>query len=595
MNRQETRARYARNEQDVAVQIAASKRRGRVFLLGEVVAFALAVGCVVAFTLSVGAWSLWVALAFFLLYIMVRRMDVRNERMLFAQEDLQEVLRREQAYMDGTFSAFADGAKYADTAHPFTVDLDIFGPLSLFQRINRTVTTGGSDRLAQRLSALSYDERRPRAVDELSKRELFLSTFKSKGIRHCIDTDQVVRTLRAADELHVPHCFTSPIVMSLIILSVVGLWTSIVLSIFEFCQSSLPLTWMVAEFFLLFFLCSSLLRRLSGVVGALMKEVSPLVELVRLIRSEEFMAEYNQLIRGRLHGATDSFDALDGILRALDRRGNLLGNFFVNAFFAADFFTIRRFWHWQQRYQSRFAEWVEAVSEMDALVSMATFAYNEPSATWATVSDDAAVVFEARALSHPFLGETAVKNDCSIENLHYYIVTGANMAGKSTFLRAVGVSIVMAMAGLPVFAERLALSRFRLFTSMRTSDDLSHGISYFNAELLRLRQLLDSVALAGDAPTLIILDEILKGTNSLDKLNGSRLFLEHIARENVTGVIATHDLELSKMAEQYPDRFHTRCFEIELGTHVTYSYKITPGVARNQNATFLLKQLLDTK
>ena len=142
--------------------------------------------------------------------------------------------------------------------------------------------------------------------------------------------------------------------------------------------------------------------------------------------------------------------------------------------------------------------------------------------------------------------------------------------------------------GMPVFADSLKISQFNLFTSMRTTDDLTHGISYFNAELLRLRQLISSL----NGPTLIILDEILKGTNSLDKLNGSRLFLEYISEKDVTGVIATHDLELSKMSERYPDRFHNYCFEIELGTDITYSYKITQGTAKNQNATFLLQNIL---
>ena len=165
---------------------------------------------------------------------------------------------------------------------------------------------------------------------------------------------------------------------------------------------------------------------------------------------------------------------------------------------------------------------------------------------------------------------------------------------------------------MPVFARSLRVSRFRLFSSMRTTDDLSQGISYFNAELLRLQQLIGSLSpvatsssrqggempaedrydkgtMAGREPSLIILDEILKGTNSLDKLQGSRLFLEYVSQLAVSGIIATHDLELSKMEGQ---RFHNYCFEIELGTDVTYSYQITPGVARNQNATFLLRQIL---
>lgn len=127
---------------------------------------------------------------------------------------------------------------------------------------------------------------------------------------------------------------------------------------------------------------------------------------------------------------------------------------------------------------------------------------------------------------------------------------------------------------------------------MRTNDDLTRGISYFNAELLRLKQLLGEADKPSSLPLLIILDEILKGTNSEDKLNGSRLFLEYMTHKNATGIIATHDLKLSELAGRFPDRFHNWCFEIGLGRTVTYSYKLTPGVARNQNATYLLKELL---
>lgn len=252
---------------------------------------------------------------------------------------------------------------------------------------------------------------------------------------------------------------------------------------------------------------------------------------------------------------------------------------------------------------------MDIVSEMDAMVSMADFRYNHPEATDAEILNDTMtldthdthtsheaqkysmpIVFESKNLYHPFLGVKAVKNDFSIKDGNYYIITGANMAGKSTFLRSLGVNYILAMAGMPVFADSLKVSRFRLFSSMRTSDDLTHGISYFNAELLRLEQLLQFCQ-DKSCRTLIILDEILKGTNSVDKLNGSRLFLESIAQLPVSGIIATHDLELSKMSEQ-KSCFHNYCFEIELGTDVTYTYKIQPGVAQNQNATFLLKHLI---
>ena len=271
---------------------------------------------------------------------------------------------------------------------------------------------------------------------------------------------------------------------------------------------------------------------------------------------------------------------------------NELWVFISNTFFCGDYFLVRNFLRWQDRYMIHIEDWVDAVSHFDALVSMATFRYNEPEATDAELVDADEIVYEARGLYHPFLGKKAVRNDFCISDQHYYIVTGANMAGKSTFLRSIGINYVLACCGMPIFADSLRVSLFSLFSSMRTTDDLAHGISYFNAELLRLQQLIETCR--RNDHTLIILDEILKGTNSLDKLNGSRLFLQFVATLPVTGIIATHDLELSKMEQEYPDRFHNYCFEIRLTDEITYTYRLSEGVARNQNATYLLKNILRT-
>ena len=274
----------------------------------------------------------------------------------------------------------------------------------------------------------------------------------------------------------------------------------------------------------------------------------------------------------------------------MERRGNGLWMFLTDACTLNGIFLLRRLQRWDSLYINKVYGWIDAVSRMDALVSMATFRYNEPQAIDAEVADSDNVVFEAKGIVHPFLGAKGVANDFAMADGHCYIVTGANMAGKSTFLRSIGTNYILAMAGMPVFAQSLRVSVFALFSSMRTSDDLAHGISYFNAELLRLRQLIDCCRKS--RRTLIILDEILKGTNSLDKLNGSRMFLEAIAKLPVTGLVATHDLELSKMADEHPDRIANYCFEIKMANEITYTYKIAPGVARNQNASFLLKNSL---
>ena len=164
------------------------------------------------------------------------------------------------------------------------------------------------------------------------------------------------------------------------------------------------------------------------------------------------------------------------------------------------------------------------------------------------------------------------------------------MAGKSTFLRTVGVNLVLALSGNVVCSRTLSFQPMTLFTSMRTTDNLAKGTSYFHAELLRLRQLVQTAEHA--QKTFCILDEMLKGTNSQDKLNGSRKFLLKLQTLPIAGLVATHDLALGELAQQDPRHFHNICFEIDhSGDQIVYDYKLRPGVSRNMNASILLQQM----
>lgn len=607
---------YTRHRDHLAVQITMLKHRNRGFILGEIITFIAFIAFMAAYTaVDGGMWTLFVAAFMLLLYVAIRRFDVVNSRRIEWLEALHGVYERELRYLSGNYKCFDDGARYADPSHPFTFDMDVFGRESLYNRVCRTLTTGGSDCLARSLSGDPFDgkpisrqliDERREAIDELAAMPGWRVRFLASGAAGRIDTDAIVASLQSVRAMNMSRAALSVPVIALATLSMAGFYASILLSVFDLLPSSVPSLWGVLQFFTVLMLCSGPLRKISREVNSLHDRMKHYVNIIRHadnLRNGEQSSDRNrssslqsaelQRLVGRLDGAMDSFHETEQILKSLDRRGNILGLIIFDMFLLSDYFLLRRFLKWQGKYLDSVGPWVDAVSRIDALVSMATFRYNEPEAGSAVIADGDEVVYEARGLYHPFLGRKAVKNDFSIVNGNYYIVTGANMAGKSTFLRSLGINYILAMNGMPVFADSLRVSVFALFTSMRTTDDLTRGISYFNAELLRLRQLIDFCP--AHKNTLIILDEILKGTNSADKLNGSRLFLEYISGRNVTGVIATHDLELSRMSDEHAGRFHNYCFEIELGTDVTYSYKITPGVARNQNATFLLKELLAGK
>lgn len=607
---------YTRHRDSLAVRTAMLKHRNRGFILGEIISFIAFIAFLAAYTaVDSGMWTLAAAAAMLMLYVVIRRMDVMNSRRIEWLEALHGVHERELRYLAGDYKCFDDGARYADPSHPFTFDMDVFGRDSLYNRVCRTLTTGGSDCLARSLAGDPFDgkpisrqliDERREAIDELAAMPDWRVRFLASGAAGRIDTDAIVASLQSVRAMNISRAPLSIPVLTLAMISLTGFYASILLSVFASLPSNIPSLWGVLQFLIVLMLCSGSLKKISKEVDNLHDRMKHYVNIIRHAdslrgneastekenhESEVSSAELKRLV-SQLNGALDSFHETEQILKALNRRGNLALVFF-DMFLLNDYFLLRRFLKWQERYLDRVGQWTAAMSRMDALVSMATFRYNEPQAGSAVIDEGDGVVYEARALWHPFLGNKAVRNDFSILNGNYYIVTGANMAGKSTFLRSLGINYILAMNGMPVFAGSLRVSVFALFTSMRTTDDLTRGISYFNAELLRLRQLIGFCE--EHKNTLIILDEILKGTNSADKLNGSRLFLEYISLRNVTGVIATHDLELSRMADGHAGRFHNYCFEIELGTDVTYSYRITPGVARNQNATFLLKELLDWK
>ena len=580
---------YTEKERHLAGEIAQLKQKSRLFVAGQIVFFLLFLAFLVLYTLvSWGALPLVLSAVSLLLYALVHLMDVKNDAQVHRFSNLRKVYLHELSYLKGDFSCFDDGEQYVDAHHPFTFDLDVFGKDSLFQRINRTVTTGGSDWLAAQLSSVANRSARADAVDELASMESWRATFMALGADGRIDSALIRQALQEIKSLQIPTFAAKRWTFVLAWLLIVGLFAAVVASVAGLVSAQLPLWWGILHFFGVFFVCSGACRVISKELDKLHEQLQVYVELIRQVsETTTFTTPQNAAIVNVLQGARQSFDQLNDILNGLDRRGNILGLFLMDALFLSDYFLVRRFLRWQRQYLGQVSVWIDAISEMDGLVSMATFRYNEPQAGRAEVVASEEMVYEAVGLYHPFLGAKAVRNDFTLQHRHYYIITGANMAGKSTFLRALGINYILAMNGMPVFATSLRVSAYSLFSSMRTTDDLAHGISYFNAELLRLKQLL--TACRHNAQTLIILDEILKGTNSADKLNGSRLFLQAVSALPVTGVIATHDLELSKMEGE---RFHNYCFEIALGQDVTYSYKITPGIARNQNATFLLREIL---
>lgn len=581
------------------------KQKSFLYLIAKLIAFFLFV-CFAYFTYSQRSQAMLImALIGLTTYIYINIRDDKNQKQLNLVRRISKTYQNESTYLDGDFTPFANGSKYINPDHSFTFDLDIFGKDSLFNRINRTITKYGSDKLAHDLQILpiSGDKttqaqvvtEKQEAIKELSDMEPWRSKFQSLPVEENYDLNKLLQQIHQKHNIKNTNFWTSFIFILL-------LGTSIAITIILFILNFFGvIAWIYpAIMFSLQLMItigfSTRLMKIAKDVSKMHQELKGYVSLIQHISKTNFKSKLNSKLYNQLFGhdinALTAFRQLSRICSDIDRRANLLTFVLFNGLYYNDLLLVRRFEIWKKEYVSHIEDWMYTIGTFDALVSMGTYRFNTPNANDATVCNVPTLCYKAKGLYHPFLkSNMAVANDCQLDANHFYIITGANMAGKSTFLRSIGINYVLAMNGMPVCASSYKVSFFNLFTSMRIADNLSHNVSYFNAELLRIEAMIKSCK--QHTHTLIILDEILRGTNSKDKLDGSKLFLKEITKLPVTGVVATHDLQLSKLEEEDHERFQNYCFEIELGHESTFTYKIQRGVAQNMNATFLLKRILN--
>jgi DNA mismatch repair ATPase MutS len=327
----------------------------------------------------------------------------------------------------------------------------------------------------------------------------------------------------------------------------------------------------------------------------LVEKIEVLAKLTEKIEQQEFSSELLQNWRNELFEdgkkASEKIHSLRKLLDMFEQRQNILLGFLLNAFLLWDLHLLRKMYKWKVQNALDIEKWLSVVGRFDALTSIANMAYNDRSLVYPEILDTEFEI-SGRGLNHPLIPKNErVGNDFQISGSgSVYIVTGANMAGKSTFLRTVGMQLVLGMLGAPLAVESLRFSPIKIFSSMRAEDSLASHSSYFYAELNRLAQL--SKLLKEGAHLFVVLDEILKGTNSVDKARGSYAFVEKIIQFPMMGLIATHDLSLCELESKYPDKIRNKSFEVEfVGDDLQFDYRLRDGVCQNMNASFLLKKM----
>lgn len=536
-----------------------------------------------------------ICLTFLPLFILVKihnRFFIRKEWL----ETQARIIQEELQALSGDYSSFEDGKEYVNPEHPYSFDLDIFGRRSLFQSINRTCTFFGKVRLAEWLQNHLHEktsiEKRQEMVREISEHTLFREQFRVAGLVHhgqSSDAEKIQAWSQSpAQYLHAgwvkAFIWGVPVINSLLLITSLIGWTSF---------SCLGLSFGI--FLVLSFGIIKRATYIQETYGKQLKSLNGYARLIALAKAEDWKSAgmLELMERFNLNGQSP-VQALQQLSKELDRL-DLRNNQFLYVLLEGSIFfqlqEIVRIERWKVRYGQHISEWLETVGELDALCSLGTFAYNHPQYTYPELTEKP-FYFLATQMGHPLMPVSqCVKNDATIPSRPFFlIITGANMAGKSTYLRTIGVNYLLACVGAPVCCERLKLHPNQLITSLRTSDSLSDNESYFFAELKRLKRIID--LLNQGQQLFIILDEILKGTNSMDKQKGSFDLIRQFMQMKANGIIATHDLLLGSLIKQFPEEIRNYCFEADIkDNELTFSYKLREGVAQNMNACFLMKKM----
>jgi hypothetical protein len=526
------------------------------------------------------------------------------EKLVFVNTNEWAALQeRPNGFPDGT--PFLQGVIYGD-------DLDIFGPLSVFHALNRTTTPHGAETLggwlrASLLAPAAIRERQE-AVKTLAGQAELRRLLTAKGLL-AEDVGGGRATLGEAADLRTVTNWlnTPPRLYPLVWLRVLlGIMTAVNVGLLFYGLSegnytpvigSIAVSWTITGYF------SKYVHRQHLLIGHKQAVFGQYADILGVFSGVETDGSaLLEELRGRARQAHGAIRQLSRLTSFFDQRLNLLVLIFLNSLAFYDLQCMVALERWKMRYRAKLPAWIEAVGNIEALNSLATFGFNHPDHVYPTMPESGGdagagssghgLFLDAAQLAHPLIPPARrVANDFRIgleERL--ILVTGSNMSGKTTFLRTIGVNLLLAQCGAPVCAASFSFTPMQLLTSLRISDSLQEQTSYFMAELKKLQQI--TASLETGAPTLVLIDEILRGTNSEDKTYGSEQFARKLTGYRCLSLFATHDLALGALVEEMPGVVANYCFESVISDgDLRFDYRLRRGMARNRNASFLMKKM----
>jgi ABC-type lipoprotein export system ATPase subunit len=489
----------------------------------------------------------------------------------------------------GDFFYKEQGLEFQDSNHAYCLDIDLFGKGSFFQNLDRTQTLEGKIYLAELLKAnqVSNIETRQDAIKELADKTKFRQHYQATA--SLIKTEAKIPTVLKWMTAYKPFLpkYSVGLAYGFSIVSLALL----ALTIFKILPAAYFGYWLLVGLGLsgCFFKKISSLSEHTSKIKDTFKQYATLLDAIEnQTFTSKKLIEQQALINSEEKKASAIFKQFSKHLDALDNRNNLIGAIFGNGYFLLDIKNAFLIEKWIKQHRNIVENWFSVISFFDAYQSFGTYVFNNQDLVFPNILNQNNAI-KAKDLGHPLLKkDKRVCSDVLIKNNQFFIVTGANMAGKSTFLRTISLHIVMANVGLPVCAKESTYAPTKLITSMRTTDNLTDDSSYFFSELTRLKFIVDAIK---NESYFIILDEILKGTNSKDKAEGSKKFVQKLVASNANGIIATHDLSLCEISAELPE-VKNYYFDAFIENDVlSFDYKFKVGICQNMNASFLLKKM----
>ncbi len=589
---------YKERAQKFTGELSSVKTKSNLLTAARLILFLVAVGGVIFLIKAAYPARILVIFVLSSIALFLFLIKLHNE-VKFRRDFLLELVKineEEEEVLQGRFDFFPDGKQFLAINHPYAYDLDIFGQGSIFQYINRACTWMGQNQLSDWLSEGEMDirkiEEKQEAVKELSPlldwRQNFMATGKLS------DVDQQNWNVLSKWMQQEPRFLGNKFLPILVWLLPICSLACLVLYLVQVLDH-VPMILFAGLGLLVTAFYVSKINQIHNNVSRCYPLLQQYAVLLERVENQSFEASYLKEIKADIESeqtkASISIGKLVALVNKLDNRLNILVAIFLNAFLLWDLRTVIALEKWKMEHSEKLAKWLAALGRMDAMQCLANLAYNRKDFIYPK-GVEGPFAFESLDLGHPLLDpQKRIDNDFSISGWgKMAIITGANMAGKSTFLRSVGVNYILAMAGAPVCAKELSFRPLSLQTSMRTTDSLMEDESYFFAELKRLKAIVDMVE-SGE-PAFIILDEMLRGTNSVDKSKGSEALVRRLSNMKCAALVATHDLSLGILQEEIPDKVSLHCFEVEiLNDELSFDYRIRSGLSQTLNATFLMRKM----